>query len=288
MTAASSTARAPTPAEEIARFLRTGDHDDMSPAWPGQTIFESMRNGDRALRDALFAEVRRRAKGHQPQGRLPDGDLTTFARGRVAPMVEGLFPRAERETVLGAIARSVVFLTPDNIEGALRGSGFLHTAWDLANLYLGSLGAELLSEEASAILGLGVEQTSYVSLSYFSDNQRFADYVVHEAAHVFHNCKRATLGLRETRTREWLLDIDFRKRELFAYGCEALARVRELAQGRAARVALIDEVANGTMPNDEQVDAAEYIAMLREAAPARNGWKRVLAWCAPATTRWAT
>lgn len=281
MTRATSAARAPAAADEIARFLRTGDHDDMSLAWPGQNIFESMRNGDRALRDALVAEVMRRSTGRHPKGQLPAGDLTAFARRRVAPMVEGLFPRAERDAVLGAIAQSVVFLTPDNIEGVLRASGFLHTAWDLAHLYLGSLGAKLLADDAPAIFGLGVETTSYVSLAYFGGNERFADYVVHEAAHVFHNCKRATLGLRETRTREWLLDIDFRKRELFAYGCEALARIRELGRGPAARAALVDEVAKGPMPNDEQVDAVEYVALLREAAPVRNGWKRILAWCAP-------
>ena len=39
--------------------------------------------------------------------------------------------------------------------------------------------------------------------------------------------KRATIGLRETRTKEWLLDIEYRKRETFAYSCEAYARVLE-------------------------------------------------------------
>lgn len=73
----------------------------------------------------------------------------------------------------------------------------------------------------------------------------FADYVVHEAAHVFHNCKRATVGLPATRRREWLLDIDYRKRETFAYACEAFSRMVALggsqAQQREALVRRADD-----------------------------------------------
>ena len=61
-------------------------------------------------------------------------DLAAFARAKVAPMVRGLFPRGEQQTVLDVLARSVVFLTPDNIEQVLRRARWLKTAWDLANL----------------------------------------------------------------------------------------------------------------------------------------------------------
>ena len=40
--------------------------------------------------------------------------------------------------------------------------------------------------------------------------------MVHEVAHIFHNCKRRNAGLPETRRKEWLLDIEFRKRETLA------------------------------------------------------------------------
>ncbi|XYI02075.1 hypothetical protein ACMHYB_20790 [Sorangium sp. So ce1128] len=33
-----------------------------------------------------------------------------------------------------------------------------------------------------------------VSPAYFHENDPFADFIVHEAAHVFHNCKRKTVG----------------------------------------------------------------------------------------------
>ena len=52
----------------------------------------------------------------------------------------------------------------------------------------------------------------------------FADFIAHEAAHIFHNCKRATIGLSETRTKEWSLDIEYRKRETFVLVRSLLAR----------------------------------------------------------------
>ena len=72
---------------------------------------------------------------------------------------------------------------------------------------------------------LSEETTCYVSPAYFGEEDPFADVVVHEVAHIFHNCKRHKAGLRQTRRREWLLDIEFRKRETFAYACEAYACV---------------------------------------------------------------
>jgi hypothetical protein len=119
-------------------------------------------------------------------------------------------------------------------------------------------------------------------MEYFAEKHRFADFVVHELAHVFHNCKRGTIGLPETRTREWLLDIEFRKRETFAYACEAHSRLLELGSTPASRRALLDGLSAGPMPHDETVSGDEYLDILREAVAARNGWKRILARCAPA------
>ncbi len=46
------------------------------------------------------------------------------------------------------------------------------------------------------------------------------------------------------------------------------------------RAYLVEELAAGSMPDDERVDAAEYLDLLREAASARNRWKRILGRCA--------
>jgi hypothetical protein len=177
------------------------------------------------------------------------------------------------------LGRSVVFLTPATIDAVLERQAWLGTAWNLANLYLESFDAELLAEDAPRLVGLSEETTCYLSAAYFSAEGRFDDFLVHEAAHIFHNCKRGTIGLRETRKREWLLEIDFAKRETFAYACEAYSRIFELGENPRARRTLLSEHEQGPMPADGRVNADEYLDILREAVAARNGWKHILQRC---------
>ncbi|MBI4918205.1 MAG: hypothetical protein HY825_20385 [Acidobacteria bacterium] len=269
-----------TPKQAIQRYLRTGDADHWFPAWPGDVIAAGER-GWNEMAGALVAEVQKRTVGRPPPCDLPELDLPAFTRRKVAPMVGGLFRLSEQETVLAVLERSVVFLVPDTIEQVIRGQNWPRSAWDLANIFLGSLGAKLLSRNAPSVVGMSEERTCYVSMEYFATRQRFADFVVHEAAHVFHNCKRLTVGLPETRTKEWLLDIAFQKREIFAHACEAYSRILEFGTTAAQRRVLLEELAAGPMPCDETVSGDEYLDILREAAAARNGWKRILARCAP-------
>lgn len=269
----------PSIADEVERFLRSGDTDPYHAAWPGGSLERAQRAGG-DLRGALVREVQRLAEGcAQPP--LPAGDLVVFTRARVEPMLCGLFPRSERHAVLGMLERSVVFLTDANIERCLLEQHFDASAWAIANLYLASLGVELLGEEAPRIVGMSEGTTCYVSPEYFTETDPFSDFIVHEAAHVFHNCKRNTIGLRETRTKEWLLDIEFRKREVFAYACEAYACVLRRGQWPAERRALADEYGSVAQISDERVDPAEVADLVREAAAARNGWKLILSRCAP-------
>jgi hypothetical protein len=200
---------------------------------------------------------------------------------KVEPMVRGLFPRAEQNLVLALLERSVIFVTDANIESLLFKCGFDSSAWDIANLYLESLGAELLGEGARCIFGLSEDTTCYVTPEYFSRDDPFDDFIVHEAAHIFHNCKRAATGLRTTRTNEWLLDIEFRKRETFAYSCEAYARVFECGKNSAERRALVEQYARTARISDERVDTAEVAGIVQAAANARNGWKVILSRCTP-------
>ncbi|MBK9386100.1 MAG: hypothetical protein IPN34_14910 [Planctomycetes bacterium] len=196
-------------------------------------------------------------------------------------MVRGLFPRAEQELVLAAVERSVLFVTRDTIALLLRRPGFDSTAWSVANLYLESLDAELLGEVAPSIVGMSVGTTCYVSPAYFDDDDPFADFVVHEVAHIFHNCKRDVVGLRRTRTREWLLDIEFSKRETFAYSCEAYARILERSQSARERRELAIEYCRTQRISAGCDDPAEVAEIVAEAAAARNGWKVILRRCAP-------
>jgi hypothetical protein len=270
----------PSVAGEIERYLRTGMTDPHHAAWPGNGFIDRANRGHRDLRSALVHEVRRLAEG-RTQEPLPNADTVTLTRGKVEPMVRGLFARVEQDAVLATLEKSVVFITRANIEALLLERGFDHSAWTLANLYLASIGADLLGGDAPRLVGLSEETTCYVSPAYFTEDDPFADFIVHEAAHIFHNCKRATVGLRETTTKEWLLHIEYTKRETFAYACEAYARVLERAKSASERRALTAEFGATVRISEESVDPDEVAGIVAEAAAARNGWKIILAQCAP-------
>ena len=226
-----------SPQDEIVRYLRTGESDMLSAAWPGDSFITRAQNGDQALRNALIAEVLKRTPYSEIPEQLVNLNVAAFAEDKIAPMVRGLLPSGEQPVAMEMFRRSIVFLAPDNIAAVILKTPFASTAWDLANLYLLSCGAEPLSKGASEIVGLSEETTCYISTAYFRSENRLDDFVVHEAAHVFHNCKRETIGLPRIRGREWLLEIDFRKRELFAYACEVYSCIVALNTALTSRKA---------------------------------------------------
>ena len=154
----------------VQRYLRTGDHDEKHSAVPDHTFLQRAIVMHRVLRKALVAEVRKREDGrHLPS--VPEGvDVARLARDKATPMVSGLFPAVERETILCLLERSVIFLTCDNIGDMLDKATWHRTAWDLANLYLGSIGAKRLGAEEPCVVGLSEETTCYVSLAYFAES----------------------------------------------------------------------------------------------------------------------
>ncbi|MBU6455758.1 MAG: hypothetical protein KGS72_28570 [Cyanobacteria bacterium REEB67] len=103
---------------------------------------------------------------------------------------------------------------------------------------------------------------------------------MHEAAHIFHKCRRTELGLPETRRKKYLLDIDFRQRETFAYACEAYSRILELSDKPTERIRLANELLDDYELPDDQVDLEKYENALVAASTARNGWKKILDVCA--------
>jgi hypothetical protein len=194
-------------------------------------------------------------------------------------MVRGLFPTAERKAVLELVERSVIFVTSDNIEQLLMNTRWHHTAWMLANLHLGTLGADLLGPGATWLVGLSEETSCFVSPAYFSDPDPTSDFVVHEVAHIFHNCKRGTAGLPETGRGEWLLDIAFHRRETFAYACELYSRVLEHSPDAAARRRLAAEICRKRSLCDKRVEPLEIADIVLDAAQSRSGWKVILHRC---------
>ncbi|MEO6857464.1 MAG: hypothetical protein ABI323_02610 [Solirubrobacteraceae bacterium] len=210
---------------------------------------------------------------------LPADDSREATRDQVMPMVTGLFPPAEREAVLRLVERSVIFVTSSNLEQLLMDQRWDHTAWMLANLHLATLGAELLSPDAATLVGLSEETTCFVSPLYFNEPDPSSDFLVHEVAHIFHNCKRATAGLPETRRREWLLDIAFYKRETFAYSCEFYSWVVEHSADAGSRRRLAAEVFETKSLTGDRVDQQEVADIVLDAAHSRSGWKVILRRC---------
>ncbi len=273
-----------TERDEVERFLLTGDYNAQSGAWPGDFISRE-RAAAQSLKLALIDEVRKRSSGAKEINLPSDFDSVALARRKLLPMVQGLFPGSEQAIVLGTLEKSVVFVDGSNIAQIIQKEPWLHSAWVLANLYLASIGAELLGPDAPRLVGISEETTCYLTNDYWDEDDQFTDFLVHEAAHIFHNCKRSTVGLPETRTREWLLEIDYRKRETFAYACEAYSRIIDISKSREARRRLLMKISKQRPPPDDRVDAEEYLDILREAVEARNGWKRIHARCAPRRTQ---
>lgn len=269
------------PQDVIDRFLATGDYDLLFLNWPGANSLDRIQRGSQKLAEALTNEVRRRAE--RVTVRTPDAlrgtDIVTFTRRKVAPMVRGLFPGKEQGPVLALLERSLVFLTPETIEPLLRNENSISTAWLAANVYLDSIGAEPLDKVESVPVGFSEETTCYVSMAYFEAKDPFADYVVHEAAHVFHNTKRKTLGLRATRHREWLLPIEFAKRETFAYACEFYGRILELGKRPSERKELLEKFKHRPPLSDDRVEFEDLLEILDGAVNRRNGWKTILERC---------
>ncbi|MGC4068699.1 MAG: hypothetical protein QM784_29415 [Polyangiaceae bacterium] len=261
----------------IAEYIRSGTRSGpLFAPWPGEMLARA-KVAHTALRSALVAEVRRR-EGHVKLPVAPHADeLRAMTRKRVDAMVRGFFPRIEQEAVLSLLERSVVFLTSDSIERILHEESFGSSAWTLANLYLTSVGAESLGDGTERLLGLSQETTCFVTARYLQGRGRFDDYLVHEAAHVFHNWKREYAGMPYTRTKEWLLPVDFSMREQFAFACEVYSRIVEQAKAQQDRLALFAEYSSNPFAGDDDVHV--HLDILREAVVARNGWRRILERC---------
>lgn len=267
----------PMIADEIERYLRTGESDPYHAAWSGG-FFERAKRAHDDLRNGLVCFVKRLAEGRE-HAAVPESDVVSLTRARVEPMVRGFFPQSERQAVLGRLEQSVIFVSSANIGRLLIEQSFDHSAWMLANLYLASVGANLLAKDAPHLVGISEENTCCISAEYFTESNPFADFIVDEAAHVFHNCKRCR-ACRKPKS-EWLLDIEHQKRETFAYACEAYSCVLQRGKHCVERRALAEEYGRQVSVSDERVHAVEVATIVQAATAAHNGWKVILEYCAP-------
>jgi hypothetical protein len=86
-----------SPEKEIQRYLRNGEHDVLSLAWPGGNVAARAQHGHAALLGALISTVRARTMHATVPKALADMGVVAFTRAKVAPMVRGLFPCPHRE-----------------------------------------------------------------------------------------------------------------------------------------------------------------------------------------------
>src|SRR5690606_10552060 len=84
---------------------------------------------------------------------------------------------------------------------------------------------------------------------------------------------------------EWMLNIEFRQRELFAHACEFYSRIEARACSRREREAFVEAFAPRAHGFADQLDPGELMDILRQAARARNGWRAILRRCSPAPRR---
>jgi hypothetical protein len=91
--------------EAIDAYLKTGEHDPMFSAWPGDGFSDRLRMGSDSLRDALIAEVMARTRSC-PSVDIPESlDIRQFSRRKLGGMVTGLFPKVEQASVLAMLER---------------------------------------------------------------------------------------------------------------------------------------------------------------------------------------
>jgi hypothetical protein len=135
---------------KVERYLRTGEYDycTLPTQWAG--FFERAKEERTALRQALIDAVRQRSTHALVPTALKSLDGVAFTRGKISPMVRAFFVKDEQEIVIDKLGQSIVFLTPNTIESVLRDTQWHSTAWNIANLFLGSVGSDMPSTRCTS------------------------------------------------------------------------------------------------------------------------------------------
>jgi hypothetical protein len=77
----------PSPKQEVERYLRTGEQDELSCNWPGDNFLARAQYADATLRDTLISTVRQRTAHAEVPAALAGIDVGAFTRAKVAPML---------------------------------------------------------------------------------------------------------------------------------------------------------------------------------------------------------
>jgi hypothetical protein len=193
---------------------------------------------------------------------------------RLQPMIGGVVQPDWQATAFHELAQRIFVLNFQGAKAALEAelaTGWLSGAWQVLWICFEGHGLKSPAGTETECDGLSTGQIAHVRWSSYATKDPYSDVIVHEAAHLLHYLKPEHYGLHVRRGQERLVDVEFRHRELFAYACEAYARV--ILQGDCkSRVAFADKMPEEafSFPKDYRMEVADLVLA---AARARNGWR---------------
>jgi hypothetical protein len=254
--------------ESVERFLATGEHDPDFPTWEGG-LQHRRREGPQLLARILRRVVRWRSRGAPVSAGVVPPDAEGVIRGRVRPLLSGLFAPSVAETLLQVLPPRVQVVTVDRFENELHDLP-LDIQWTLANMLLDEMGAPPVSDTAPQLDGFCFGGRAWVLPRALDVGEGTSDILVHEVAHLLHELSRADVGLLPK--AEPLLDIPLPLRETWAYGCELWACAERGESALLTAQERVNQVVAARLLTDSRIDQALLGAVLEQAAaePARG------------------
>lgn len=258
----------------LERFLRTGDRT-WNGAGSGRFTLAQFKEDEeytRAAKTALRTLLIQLGNLLPEEARAAPSVSPEAIRRRIEPMVNGLVLTDQREAALREIVAKTFVLNFQGAKAAIEAelsTCFTGSAWRI----LWALFEDHGLKPKSVIVGCDglAGDFAHVRWSAYETKDPYSDVVVHEGAHMLHYLKPGHYGLRERRSQERFVDVEFVHRELFAFACEAYSRVVQY-DGRSSRVTFAEKMREGAF-SFPRAHLDEVADLVLSAARARNGWR---------------
>ena len=260
----------------IERFLRSAE-ETWDGAGSGQFTSAQFKNDEayrRAAKDAmrnLFSLLGNLLLAEVQSAPLIPPDTV---RRHIEPMVRGLVQDDWQEVAIRELAQRTFVLNFQGAKAAMEvelASCDMESPWRILWSLYGDFGLKP-DDIVMTCDGLAGD-FAHVRWSAYQTKDPYSDVVVHEAAHLLHYLKPRNFGLPVRWHQERFVDIEFRHRELFAYACEAYARVVHHGE-RRFRIAFAEKMADAAF-SFPRGQLEEVAALVLSAARARNGWRLI-------------
>jgi len=258
----------------IERFLRTGDE-----TWDGAgsgrftpAQFENNEAYRRAAKKALRSLFHLLANLLPAEAQSAPHVTPEAIRPHVEPMVKGLLQHDWQDVALRELVSRTFVLNFRGAKAALEvelSSCDMESPWRILWALYGDY--ELKPDDIEMTCDGLAGDFAHVRWSAYETKDPYSDVVVHEAAHLLHYLKPRNFGLHVRRHQERFVDIEFRHRELFAYACEAYARV--LLHGECKSRILFAEKMREDAFSFPLSELENVAALVLEAVRSRNGWR---------------